>query len=90
MKPLVLIVEDIPVLAETYAAALRRADCEVEIAASGAAALQSAKLRAPQALVLDVNLPDMSGLDVLQRLRAQGCACEAVVVGPHWVIRFEC
>jgi two-component system repressor protein LuxO len=80
LKPLVLIVEDIPVLAETYAAALRRADCEVEIAANGAAALECAQRRAPHALVLDVNLPDMSGLDVLHRLRAQGAGCEAVVV----------
>ncbi|MFZ9500416.1 MAG: sigma-54-dependent transcriptional regulator [Beijerinckiaceae bacterium] len=80
MKPLVLVVEDISVLAETYAAALRRADWEVEIAPSGAAALHCAERRAPQALVLDVNLPDMSGLDLLRRLRGLGHACEAVVV----------
>ena len=46
MKPLVLVVEDISVLAETYAAALRRADWEVEIAPSGAAALHCAERRA--------------------------------------------
>jgi two-component system repressor protein LuxO len=80
VKPLVLVVEDISVLAETYAAALRRADWEVEIAPSGAAALHCAERRAPQALVLDVNLPDMSGLDLLRRLRGLGHACEAVVV----------
>lgn len=80
MKPHILIVEDIPTLAESYAAYLRHEGAEVAIAETGAAALASLERKPANVVVLDVNLPDMSGLDVLQRIRASGMPCEAIVV----------
>jgi two-component system repressor protein LuxO len=80
LKPHILIVEDIPTLAESYAAYLRREDADVAIVETGAAALASLERKPANVVVLDVNLPDMSGLEVLQRIRANGMPCEAIVV----------
>jgi len=44
----------------------------VELAYSGDEALRAAKKSAPDFILLDIGLPDMSGLDVARRLRAQG------------------
>ncbi len=48
---------------------LRTADYDVIEAGSGAGALSLAAERLPDLVLLDIRLPDMSGLDVCQRLR---------------------
>lgn len=57
-------------------AALRRAliltGHEVVLAASGQAGLLEAELAAPEAIVLDLGLPDLDGMEVCRRLRAGG------------------
>lgn len=65
----VLVVDDEPVLAEMVAMALRYEGWSTTIAADGAAALAAARRERPDAVVLDVMLPDISGLDVLTELR---------------------
>jgi two-component system repressor protein LuxO len=80
LKPNILIVEDIPLLAESYAAFLRDEGAQIEIAGTGEAALASLERRPVGVVVLDVNLPDISGIDVLQRIRALGVPAEVVVV----------
>lgn len=67
----ILVVDDEPVLAEMVSMALRYEGWDVTAAADGAAALAAARQTRPDAVVLDVMLPDMSGLDVLGRLREQ-------------------
>ncbi len=67
--PSVLVVDDEPVLAELMMMALRYEGWSVTGAADGAAALAAARDSRPDAVVLDVMLPDMSGLDVLTALR---------------------
>lgn len=49
-------------------------------ARSGAEALALVATLAPDLLLLDVHLPDMSGLDVLRRLRAEGNTVAVVMV----------
>lgn len=49
-------------------------------ARSGAEALQLCRDLSPDLLLLDVHLPDMSGLEVLQRLRADGDPVGVVMV----------
>jgi signal transduction histidine kinase len=49
---------------------LRRAGFEVREAATGLAALEMAMLLKPDVVILDVNLPDVSGIEVCRRLRA--------------------
>lgn len=65
-----LLVEDDPRMAATAAEYLRRAGFAVDVAADGAAALRDAALAPYDAVVLDLGLPDLDGLEVCRRLRA--------------------
>ena len=67
----VLVVDDEPVLAEMVSMALRYEGWNIATAGDGAAALDSARSQRPDVVVLDVMLPDMSGLDVLRKLRGE-------------------
>jgi two-component system OmpR family response regulator len=65
----VLVVDDEPNLTELLSMALRYEGWEVRTAASGLAAVRSAKDFGPDAVVLDMMLPDFDGLEVLRRMR---------------------
>ncbi|WNO73643.1 response regulator transcription factor [Streptomyces sp. AM8-1-1] len=65
----VLVVDDETALSELLSMALRYEGWEVRSAGDGAGALRSARDFRPDAVVLDVMLPDMDGLAVLGRLR---------------------
>ncbi len=76
----VLIVEDVPALAETYAAFLRTDGCHVDIAGSGRQALAALAIRPPEVMVLDVNLPDVNGLAILREIRDRQLPTDVIVV----------
>jgi two-component system, OmpR family, response regulator len=65
----VLVVDDEATLAELVTMALRYEGWEVRSAGTGMAAVRVAREFRPDVVVLDVMLPDLSGLDVLHRLR---------------------
>ncbi|MFC9947668.1 response regulator transcription factor [Streptomyces pratensis] len=65
----VLVVDDEAPLAELLSMALRYEGWEVRSAGDGAGALRAARDFRPDAVILDVMLPDMDGLAVLGRLR---------------------
>jgi len=67
----VLVVDDEAVLAEMVSMALRYEGWNIATAGDGALALESARSQRPDVVVLDVMLPDMSGLDVLRKLREE-------------------
>ncbi|MGK5547969.1 response regulator transcription factor [Streptomyces sp. URMC 127] len=67
----VLVVDDEASLAELLCLALRYEGWEVRSAAGGAEAVRVARDFAPDAVVLDVTLPDLDGLTVLGRLRRE-------------------
>ncbi|WP_428700224.1 sigma-54-dependent transcriptional regulator [Stappia sp.] len=79
-KPSVLLVEDARALAETYRAYLAPQDLEVHVVTTGAEAMEHVAAHAPGVVVLDVNLPDGNGLDVLKRIKARGAPCEVVLI----------
>jgi len=65
----VLVVDDEPQFLRALATNLRGAGYEVETAASAAEALDAAALHPPDAVVLDLLLPDRNGTDVCRELR---------------------
>ena len=67
----VLVVDDEPSLAELLASVLRYEGWEIQTAGDGLGAVRAAREFRPDAVVLDVMLPDLSGLEVLGRLRAE-------------------
>jgi two-component system OmpR family response regulator len=67
----VLVVDDESTLTELLSMALRIESWEVAAAGDGATALRTARSFRPDAVVLDMMLPDMDGLEVLRRLRAE-------------------
>jgi len=68
----ILAVDDEQMLTDLLAMALRMEGWEVRTAASGLEALQVAKEFEPDALVLDIMMPDLDGMSVLRRLRESG------------------
>ena len=65
-----LIVEDDPEVAELFATILRAQNYRVDIAYSGQAALERLALYSYQVLTLDIELPDMSGIELIKQLRS--------------------
>jgi len=68
----ILVVDDEPAVREAVDRALRLEGYETELAADGAQALEALADRAPDALVLDLLMPRVDGLEVCRRLRAAG------------------
>jgi two-component system, OmpR family, response regulator len=66
----VLVVDDEVNIAELISMALRYEGFEVSSAHTGAKAVSTAKSFEPDAVVLDLMLPDFDGLEVLRRMRA--------------------
>ena len=67
----VLVVDDEAVLAEMVSMALRYEGWNISTAGDGSSAIATARAQRPDVVVLDVMLPDMSGLDVLHKLREE-------------------
>ncbi|NBY67486.1 MAG: DNA-binding response regulator, partial [Betaproteobacteria bacterium] len=65
----VLIVEDEKEIAELVELHLKRAGIDTTIMRSGRTALESIKKSVPDAVVLDLMLPDVDGLEVCRRIR---------------------
>jgi two-component system OmpR family response regulator len=67
----VLVVDDEPSLAELLASVLRYEGWDIQTAGDGKTAVRAAREFRPDAVILDVMLPDISGIEVLSRLRAE-------------------
>ncbi|MFW6091728.1 MAG: response regulator transcription factor, partial [Actinomycetota bacterium] len=72
MTARVLVVEDDATVSSVVAAYARDAGLEPKVAADAASAERTWREWRPDAVVLDLMLPDRSGLDVLRRMRADG------------------
>jgi two-component system, OmpR family, response regulator len=65
----VLVVDDEPSLLELLASVLRYEGWEIRTAGDGSSAVRAAREFEPDAIVLDVMLPDFDGFEVLRRVR---------------------
>ncbi len=68
----VLVVDDEESVRQALERALRLEGFAVDVAAGGEPALEAASVTPPDVIVLDVVMPDLSGIEVTRRLRGQG------------------
>lgn len=70
----IAIVDDDAAIRSALGRALRMENYDVELFDDGVSALKSIQLRAPDAIVLDLQLPDIDGLEICRRIRRSGDA----------------
>jgi DNA-binding response OmpR family regulator len=71
-KPRVLVVEDDGEIADVLRRSLRMEGYDVRVTGDGVGALDEAVVFEPDAVVLDLGLPRLDGVEVCRRLRAEG------------------
>lgn len=67
----ILAVDDEPSIVELLSMAMRYEGWEVTTAATGTEAVQAARETRPDAIVLDMMLPDFDGMEVMRRIRTE-------------------
>ncbi len=78
--PTVLMVEDSAPLSAVYQAYLKHEAVTLISVASGAEALQQLPLLQPDILLLDLHLPDMSGMEILKHVQASALGISTIVM----------
>jgi two-component system repressor protein LuxO len=85
-KPKVLLVEDSASLALAYREYLRSETCIVTHCDTGAKALEFIESELPEVILLDLNLPDVKGMDILRNVHENGVAAEVIVITAHGTV----
>jgi two-component system nitrogen regulation response regulator GlnG len=78
-----LIVDDEPAILHAFRRGFRDSGIELHTAASAAEGLQLVGALNPDAVVLDVHLPDASGLETFERIRAHDARIPVILVTGH-------
>jgi len=78
--PRVLVVEDNPVNLELVVALLEQESCEVLVAETADVALDLARTEQPELILMDVQLPGMTGYEATRRLKADPATAGIPVV----------
>jgi CheY-like chemotaxis protein len=68
--PRVLVVDDVPDVRDLHTRFLRGCGLDVSTAGNGILALDEARRAVPHVVVTDIEMPEMNGLDLCRRLRA--------------------
>jgi DNA-binding NtrC family response regulator len=82
----ILVVDDEPNIVRTVRSALKVEGYDVDSASDGPSALDKIATRAFDLALMDVQLPGMDGLQVLERARAQGVDTPVIVMSGHGTI----
>ena len=69
-KPLILVVEDDPSIRNLITTTLKTNDYRYVVAPSGSTAIMEATSHHPEIILLDLGLPDMDGVQVIQTVRS--------------------
>ncbi len=80
MTKRILVVDDTPELVRTARRRLQAAGYEVTTAADGLAALEAMERSVPDAVVLDVMMPNLNGFQVCRRIRGEAAWADVKVV----------
>ncbi len=83
MKPRILVVDDEESIRKTMRMTLEYEGFEVTEAASGAEAIQAVERELPDLVFLDVKMPGMDGLEVLEQLKLDSPAAQVVIISGH-------
>jgi two-component system OmpR family response regulator len=76
----VLLVEDDPMIGDALRTALHDVAYAVHWVRNAQLAIDAVRETEPEAVLLDLALPDMDGMEFLRRLRLQGCRAPVVVI----------
>ena len=76
----ILVVDDDPAILQAYSEILRAEGYEVWEASTGRQGLQAARERRPDLVLLDVMLPDLSGMEVCRQIKADAALTDVFVV----------
>lgn len=79
-RPSILVVDDDEVLRERLARALAKRGYDVRVAACGDEALRLAREDSPEMAVVDLRMPDGSGLELIVRLKAIDASTRIVML----------
>ena len=82
-RPSVLIVEDSMSLGAVYRAYLRDEPYDIAHVPNGASAMARIKRDPPQAMLLDLQLPDMDGMDILRHIHENRMPVSVVIITGH-------
>ena len=82
----VLVVDDEKNILVTLSRALRVEGFDVDVAGSGQLALEKAKVKSYDAVLLDVQLGDLDGLEVMRMLRAENEDLPVLIMSGHGTI----
>ena len=80
MADQVLIVDDDPAICKLLEKVMRSNDMDSQAVGSGQQALQALEARTFDIILLDVNLGDMEGFEVLRRLRERGIKTPVIII----------
>ena len=87
MKFKVLIIDDEKSIRDIFSLLLAEKGYGTESASNGEQGLALARRSAPDVVLLDMNLPDMPGLDVLAGLRRDAPACRIIIITAFGTIK---
>ena len=81
--PLIAIVDDVEAVRKALMRLMRSADLEAATFSSGAEFLESIRTRRPDCVVLDLQMPGMSGFEVQARLAEAGDELPVIIITAH-------
>jgi len=79
----ILIVDDEPINHQLVARALESLNAQLEYANNGNEGIARARTLKPDAIITDVMMPNMNGLQVLEKLFHQEAKCSIVLMSGH-------
>lgn len=81
--PKLLLIDDEPAIQHAFRRALERGDLSIDTAENGQDGLRLAQSQKPDVVVIDVGLPDMSGLDVYRKMREFDVQTPVIFITGH-------
>ena len=69
-KPIAFVIEDDKNLALAFAEAVKEADFEVEVIYDGKIAMERLAEASPDIVILDIHIPNVSGMEILDHIRS--------------------